>query len=148
MTDAVAMSGDATHIAWLDADTVFDANVPEGFLADCVGESFVAFLGRESIYTESGFVVYNIKHDCSLHFFMFYRDMYLTGAFAYLGEWHDCYVFDTVRKLLKVPGVNMAEGLEGEELMHPFLHTAIGKYADHLKGPRKDLGASPERKAI
>lgn len=79
-------------------------------------------------------------------FMRLYRNTYTTGAFRYLGEWHDCYVFDFARLASGLPTNNLADGLTVEQLNHPFVYAEIGKYADHLKGPeRKEVGFSPER---
>lgn len=138
------LNHDKEVFAWLDADTVFTQTVPEDFLIHQLQDNHLAHLGRDWSYTETGFIVFN----CPEVFFHLFWSMYSTGAFRYLGEFHDCYVFDLVSTLLNLKKRDLAEGLTGNQLDHPFIYAEIGKYADHLKGGnRKNLGFSPERKS-
>ena len=64
-----------------------------------------------------------------------------TGIFK-MEEWHDSYVFYEVLKKFPQAGVyNISEGLVVGE-GHPLINSNLGKYMDHLKGGRKDLGKS------
>jgi hypothetical protein len=136
------------YMAWIDADTVFTAEVPRDFLVTQLGEDeFLAFLDRPHAYTEAGWMVFDTQHDYAFDFFYMYASVYTTGAFRYLGEWHDCYVLDFVRVLSRVKCHRLTKGFSDEQMGHPFIHAEIGQYADHLKGPdRKKMGHSPERK--
>jgi len=129
------------RMAWVDADVVFHSDVPDGFLKSILpDEAYTAYLGRESMYTETGFVAFNPSHPAHSPFMRLYGDMYVTGAFKFLGEWHDCYVYDMTRTVMGVPGVDLSGGLECE---HPFINSVLGQYMDHLKGPtRKTQGHS------
>ncbi len=131
--------------AWLDADIVFHRVLPKNFLKDTLSGYALAFLGRHGTYTETGFVAWDptdFGHDQFMHL---YLQMYLSGAFRLLTEWHDCQVFDCVRLLLEVDGRNLAKGCDPN---HPFVYSVLGTYMDHLKGPeRKELGHSPEGQA-
>lgn len=126
----------AEPMAWIDADVYTHSKVPEGFLKTVLDGKYVAFLGRDFMYTEAGFVAFNPDFEAShLSFMSAYKSMYTTGAFRYLGEWHDCYVFDMIRELHGVSGNNLSEDLK---LDNPFPETVLGKYMTHLKGERKD----------
>jgi hypothetical protein len=68
-----------------------------------------------------------------------------------LEEWHDSFVFDTVR--VRIPGIrelNWSASLgdlrahKGNSLGegHPLINCEWGEYLDHLKGDRKDIGRS------
>jgi len=135
-----AQSQYAQFFAWLDADVIVHSDVPENYLQTLLPEeSFVAFLNRPSLYTETGFLLFDIYHDKATEFFDMYWNLYATGAFKYLGEYHDCYVFDFVRTLLEVP----EHALNAKETDHPFINSDLGKYMDHMKGPeRKQAGRS------
>jgi hypothetical protein len=62
------------------------------------------------------------------------------GIFT-LEEWHDSYVFDHVRKLIKVNEYNWSKNIiTGEG--HPLINCEWGAYLDHLKGDRKSVGRS------
>jgi hypothetical protein len=70
-----------------------------------------------------------------------YLKFYSSGAFRYVGEWHDSYIFDVARTLSGVDSKDLAEGIRDN---HPFVKSDLGKYMDHCKGNRKDKGFSPE----
>ena len=131
----------AERIAWIDADVVFHSDVPDNFLETILPEpAYVAYLGRTFIYTETGFLAFNPVHPIHEGFMRMFGDMYMSGAFKYLGEWHDCYVFDFVREFTGIPTINLSGQMETE---HPFINSVLGEYMDHLKGPkRKEQGHS------
>ena len=130
------------YLTWLDADTFSYKDVPEGFVGSLMNENYLAFLGRPGLYSECGFMAFDTTFEEHEIFMDSYLRMYLTGAFTYLGEYHDCYVLDKVRTLLQVKSIDLAKGVNSN---HPFIYTVLGRYMDHLKGPqRKELGKSPE----
>ena len=58
-----------------------------------------------------------------------------------MAEWHDSFVFDEVRKTVKLNELNWTAGLiKGEG--HPLINGPWGAYLDHLKGGRKSEGKS------
>ena len=58
-----------------------------------------------------------------------------------LGEWHDSFVFDAVRKTMQLRELDWSSHLiTGEG--HPLINSKWGAYLDHLKGDRKTLGRS------
>jgi len=129
---------------WLDADIITHTDVPETLLDDILpDDKFTAYLGREWAHSETGFIAFNMKHEQAALFMGAFDNAYKSGSFRFLGEWHDCYVFDMIRELLDIEAVDLAEGMHME---HPFVNTVLGKYMDHLKGPeRKKAGKSHDR---
>lgn len=126
-------------ITWIDADVEFIEDIPEGFINSLLpDDQYLAHLGREWMYTEAGFMIFNCGHEAHNYFMPLYLNFYFTGAFKYLGEFHDCYVLDCLRKLLDVPCVNLNPN---EKSNHPFQESEMGKYMQHYKGPeRKEKG--------
>ena len=64
-----------------------------------------------------------------------------------LPEWHDSFIWWTAEKIIKKKiskeiSFNLGDDLKG----HAFVRGVIGEYFDHLKGERKNIGFSPERK--
>ena len=58
-----------------------------------------------------------------------------------LDEWHDSFVFDAVRKTVKLRELDWSSNLiVGEG--HPLINSQWGAFLDHLKGKRKDTGKS------
>ena len=97
----------------------------------------VAFLGRKGYHSETGFVAFSAGggREVAKRWFDFYdRDKFLN-----LNEWHSAYVFDEARK--GANGFNLTPNGYG----HVWTQSVLNPYMDHLKGPRKHLGKSPER---
>jgi hypothetical protein len=65
------------------------------------------------------------------------------GIFT-LEEWHDSFVFDVVRKNVKLKEYNWSAGLISGE-GHPLINSEWGAYLDHLKGDRKSVGRSKDK---
>jgi len=131
--------------AWLDADIVFHRKIPQNFLKDLLAGHAMAILGRTNMYSETGFVAWDPSADTHRRFMQLYRNIYLSGAFRLLTEWHDCQVMDFARIALEIDARNLAKGCDPN---HPFVYSVLGTYMDHLKGPeRKELGRSPEGQA-
>ena len=129
-----ASSSHKGKFAWMDADVIFTKDLPDGFIDSVLpDDKYIAHLNREWLYTE-GFMVFNTNHDAHQYFMPLYLNMYFTGAFKYLGEFHDCYVLDCLIKLLAVPTVNLTVN---EKSNHPFQESVIGEFAEHLKGPER-----------
>lgn len=143
-------TGNIGRVAWVDADVIFQEDVPEKYLESLIpDDAFVAHLNREWMYTESGFIVFNTDHPANKIFMTLLYNSYMNGAFRYLGQFHDCYVIDQLIRLLAVPAVNLTKN---EQSDHVFAESDMGKYMTHLKGPkRKEKGAAletdPVRKA-
>jgi len=132
-------------MAWIDADVYTHSKVPEGFVKSVLEGVYTAYLGRPNMYTEAGFIAFDTTHPAHQYFMNLYIGSYLSGAFVYLGEWHDCYVYDFVRIVTGVPGNDLAAGLNPN---HPFVESVLGEYMDHVKGEeRKKAGKSPELRA-
>lgn len=133
------------NIAWLDADTYTFKDVPENFIEKTLDGQFIAYLGREQMYSEAGYIAFDPNHPVASHFFHHYASTYTSGAFKYLGEWHDCYVLDFTRCVTGAPGHNLAAGLMVD---HPFVYSMLGQFLDHAKGGRKEKGYSPEHPTL
>jgi hypothetical protein len=119
---------------WIDADVVFTKAPSEAFWEDtCPKEAQGSYIGRTDWpHSECGWVAYRVPH--CLAFLKTFRGMYSTGKVFGLGEWHDSFVFDYVRRLYDQPlkWKNLAEGIRG---MHPWPETVLGQYMEHYKGP-------------
>lgn len=123
------------RVAWIDADVYFTKDVPSGFLETLLPDgNYVAHLGREWLYTEAGFIVFDTTHQANAVFMQLFYNAYFTGAFKYLGEFHDCYVFDFLRNVLMVPAINLTTN---EMSDHPFQESVLGEYMVHMKGPER-----------
>lgn len=133
-------------LVWADADIVTFADIPQVFINSLLPEeAALAYLGREHIntYPETGFWVIDVDHSQTNAFMQLLWNFYQSGAFPFLKEWHDCYVLEMTRRLTNIPCHNLSP--ENIQDLHVFIHSPMGTYMDHLKGPnRKTQGYSPE----
>jgi hypothetical protein len=130
---------------WLDADLFVFADVPRAFLellmpADCL----VSYLGRPKL-SECGFVGYNLRHPAIRSFLADFEALYTRDTlFSLRRGTNDCYAFDAIRRRYERKGCrthDIAAGA-GREGGHVFVNSVLGRYMDHLKGDRKEAGAS------
>lgn len=128
-------------VFWIDADTITHSKVPETFLDDVLpDDKLCCYLGRDWMYTESGFLGFNADHPLCESFMRTYLQIFISGAIFTQPGWHDCYGFDAARKIHRADAdafADLAKDLP-EGTMHPFVNTILGAYMDHRKGPRKE----------
>ena len=130
---------------WMDADTVTFEPVPREFLEGLLPEdAYVCYLGRPH-FTETGFVGYNLRHPQNEAFMARYQEFYDRDLLFAEQEWHDCWIFDTVRREFERRGLIRSRNLSPANVSpeHPFINSELGNYMDHLKGKRKKLGRTP-----
>jgi hypothetical protein len=132
------------RIIWLDADTITHSSIPMEFLVNIIPDhSLCGYLGRNMMYTETGFIIVNSMHFASSALTSGIEFIYKSGKIFDLPEWHDCEVFDTMRRFLEGKGVSFVN-ISGNAAssMHPFINSELGRYMDHMKGDRKKIGRS------
>ena len=133
---------------WIDADSVFLNYIDEEWISNVLGGKFVAFFDRPGMYTECGFMAYDLTKPCSPAFFEQFRNMYITDAIYKLPDHTDCHAFDYVRNMCKrLEGYS--EKPLGQYKKHRKLHVMaldpfMSQYIDHRKGNRKQKDKSPE----
>lgn len=140
---------DTDWLIWLDADTfVHSPATYNELLRFTPDRAWMSYLGRGKKWPECGFYGINLKTDAGQEFLKRFERVYEdaeNGIFK-MEEWHDSFVFEEVRKEIqakhsKVPFLNISgDVVNGEG--HPFINCDLGKYFDHLKGDRKELGKS------
>jgi len=120
---------------WIDADVVTHAPPPCDWLQEALKDTFMCYLGRPEWHSCASFIGWDCSHERSDEFWGAYLDLYLSGKFLALPEWHDSYLMDFLRENLKVPAKNLAEGmdLKGPENVFNFVLT----WAVHNKGIQK-----------
>lgn len=128
-------------VFWLDADTFTHADVPYEFLDDVLpDDKLCCYLGREKVYTESGFLGFNREHPECVRFFHLYQQMVLLRFILTQPAWHDCIAFDMARTgggFDPAIFVNLGEGVDPGPGLQVFNNSILGNFADHRKGARK-----------
>lgn len=127
---------------WLDADAVTYGEVPPGYIESQLDGAYLAHFKRDGWYTETGMWIMDCSKPIHKQFLDTWIEWFESGNFQNLNEWHDCTTLDATIKKLKVE----TKSLSGEfsKDMHPLAKADLGRYIDHCKGGRKELGFSPE----
>lgn len=139
--DAARGMPDGSVLVWLDADVHTFAKIPNDFIAGLLGDADVCFLGRGKKHSEIGFWAVRLNAK-TRGFLSDLADMYRSDNVFKLREWHSAYVWDYVRQKHGLAEKDLSPNGRG----HVWFSTPLGQYSDHLKGARKRLGRSPERK--
>lgn len=141
---ACAKKTDADILVWMDADTICHSPITmQDVLRLIPVEKDLCFLGRNRKFSECGLYAMNLRKPSIQLFltrFQQYYDEAENGIFK-LAEWHDSFVFDSVRQTIALNELDWSGHLiTGEG--HPLINSDWGAYLDHLKGARKDSGRS------
>lgn len=143
--DAAGRLSDGDVLVWLDADVVALRDIPADFFERLLGDEPGAYLGRPK-HSEIGYWSVRLD-DMTRELCDTFADFYQCDALFQLGEWHSAFVWDESRisaeenhgrKLKSLPPAGMSG--------HVWMNTPLVEYLDHLKGDRKKLGRSPERR--
>jgi len=137
---------DCDHLIWLDSDTVTYKKVDASFLNSLINEeSYLTYLGRDHLnfHSETGFMIFNTKNKFHEIFWDKMMKMYDEGELFKEKEWHDCWIFDAVRKDLEknsLKNINICLlGLSKTDpnRYHVFDNSVLGEYMLHFKGNKK-----------
>lgn len=120
--------------AWLDADTILHKDIPDDFLDEILEGVYLAYLGRDVLHSETGFVAFDTTHEMNRLFQLLFLREYTSGAYHDLKGWCDSDVFDHVRTLLSPPENDLTVDRNS---MTPFPESVLGEYMSHLKGVNK-----------
>jgi hypothetical protein len=85
-------------VFWLDADLYILKNITEDWLEKLFDGHPLVFLGREGLYTETGFIGFDTEYDRFDIFLENYINCLKKGVVFQLPGWQDCEVFDWARK--------------------------------------------------
>lgn len=143
-------------VVWMDADTVVHNNWSyEEFDNLLPNKCWITYVGRgksSQSWPECGFYGLNLNSIICVEFLKEFERMYENaenGIFK-LDEWHDSYVFGHLLKKYKRYHNNVFDYTSNIEIKgaktggggHPLINTELGKWIDHMKGERKNLGKS------
>jgi len=143
-------------LVWMDADSYIHSPWSyEDFVALLPEDKWLTYVGRgkgSQTWPECGFYGMNLNHPiCSLflvEFELMYEDAE-NGMFK-LEEWHDSYIFGEVLNRTLAANTNVLDYSAEMYLKeaktggggHPLINTVLGKWIDHMKGDRKNVGKS------
>ena len=153
-----ALANEYTHLIWVDADVITKKKIKMEDIEKLLPtkEDGVSYLGRKDWnHSECGFMAFdltkeevslcsgtiNIDHVLGASIINNLYNDYTTDNVLSRQEWHDSYVFDEIRKELKIDGKNLSEGVEGRDV---FDRCVLSEWMEHLKGNRKNKGVKAE----
>lgn len=141
---------------WMDGDTFVHSDWSYNDFANLLPKkSWITFVGRgkaAATWPECGFYGLNLKDPVCKKFLneleKYYEDAE-NGIFT-LPEWHDSFVFGKILNEMRVRDPNVHDYTSHFSMKtaktggggHPLINTELGKWIDHLKGARKNLGKS------
>lgn len=139
---------DADVLIWFDADTVFKKPLPISFLEKKFPAwAHVGYFPRNQNHTEGGLIMFRTLHDNVKAFVRIFWQVYEQDQVFRLDAWTDCHVFDSLLAGAQKDGflraINLGDDVS-KNTMHPIVNSEWFKFIDHLKGARKESGASYE----
>lgn len=133
----------ARYVFWIDADVLIRKTLPREVLEELMTGVDIAYFGRHPQHSETGFIGFDLHSQQTRDFTQRCINMWEQGAVFDLKEgWGDADVFDSVR--VSMPQLK-TRNLSTEFSGHVIASSPFGQYIDHMKGPRKEQGFSPER---
>ena len=135
---------------YVDGDSVFTKTMDDEILDMLLPDkTCVSHYYRQGMYTETGFIGFNMNHECMQYFIEHYRNLYINDTVYGLSHYTDCHTFDNTRKIMtnkfsdEYYEKKLGDGGTGHIMARCNL---IHDYLDHRKGKRKLQKHSPEWK--
>ena len=145
-----ARNTSSEFLIWLDLDIFIKKNFDKN-LTDylCDEDCFISYLNRELTlykdnpyyrdYSETGIIIFNLKHIVSDQFFLMFENIYLMEVLFSNEAWDDACVFDNVRtyfeKKMNVRNKKMSDGITRYPIND---HKLLEKYFIHPLGAKKN----------
>jgi len=141
------LSNKLDYLVWTDADLRCKKKFNQNNLIEFLPQEdqLISYLGRKYIYSECGFIGYNLNNPLTKKFINDMIDIYCSGKIFSYDEWHDSFIFDELRKNYEKNKGHNFKNISGKgyETDHPFINSGLEEYFDHLKGnERKKTGSS------
>lgn len=130
-------------VIWLDGDTKTFAPVTREVLGRWLPQGkFASFLDRPQLYTETGFLMFDMNNPIAKDFFNKWVGYYLNDSIYALPAWTDCHTYDAARKQFDPVAWHDLAPPSIKPGAHVFINGDLGSYMDHMKGKRKLQGKS------
>ena len=133
---------------YVDGDSVFLKTMNDDILDTLLPDKVcVSHYYRQGMYTETGFIGFNMNHPMMEDFIGHYRNLYIDDTVYNLPHYTDCHTFDRTRKIMTQQFTDdyyekkLGDGGTGHIMARCNL---IHDYLDHRKGKRKSQKHSPE----
>lgn len=134
-------------IIWSDLDVAFHKPLRPTFLESLFSGRDLFYFGRANQHSETGIMGFHTTSEGVRQLATRMENCLVSLAFTKLPGWTDCHIFDQARILLekekRLKCADLSKGQDG----HVIARSCLAPYLDHMKGPRKFSGSSPEREA-
>lgn len=131
---------------WVDLDVTFHCRTSADFVNSLFQGKEIFYFGRASQHSETGVMGLRTGAPGVRELASRSEELLLSLSFKELPGWTDCHVFDHVRSTLEREGRLSTADLSPGQDGHVIAKSILAPYLDHMKGPRKFAGYSPERK--
>jgi hypothetical protein len=131
---------DYKYLIWFDADIIFKKTFDKKFIENRLikPNTMMTYLGRAKMHSECGFLVFNMSHNKIFDYFREMKRMYTSNDIYKEKEWHDSYIWDTVRvrfeNKFKVKNFDLNNNIRINDVIGNLF---LNEYFNHLKGSRK-----------
>lgn len=138
-------AADTRYLLFLDADVaalkLFDGRVA----ANMLDNNFCGYIGRDTLLTETGFILYDLQNTGAANFFENFINLYNKDQLFDLTSWCDCGAFDHTRSTSPLAFKNLSG--RHSSFIDPIAVGEIGEYFDHwISKKSKRIGFSKHRK--
>lgn len=140
---------DTEYLIWLDADITTTQPLEKSLLDFYTDENkFCSYLNRNNhkknklgmrylLSSETGFIIFNLKHPYAEEFFERFIDYYKTDKIFNLYEVTDNFILDTVIKQMETEGKISNIELTDGTYEQPLKQTKLGLILSHQMGAKK-----------
>ena len=136
------------YLIWLDADTeIYDVINPEYFINFLPKGKFVGYIGRKTD-TETGFLIFDMRHPEAKNFFNRYEWYYSTDAIYTQSEFHDGFIFDVIKKEFEADNRISSHSISPPGITKNHFNTIFDGFMMHYKGEGKEKRESLIAKAM
>ena len=136
-------------VFWLDADSIIRKPVTDDWLIKLFDGKGLSYLGREGVYTETGFIGFDTENEKFQDFLKYYIGFIRHGWFKDHKRWHDCAAFDFAMEKSGISGNNLSPFFKIPKNRVMSLadldvvkRSVLGEFFFHAKGAKKK-GAKP-----
>lgn len=142
----------ADGLICMDADSVFHHPINIEFVMEYLHQPdrMMAYLGRVGVYSECGFLYFNLQHQYTKEYAKSVKELYDKDLIYNHQEYHDCEAWDSIRRYYEenfgVKNINLTPQYIHHQ--HAQAVSILGKYYDHCKGERKKMGKSMENNQL
>lgn len=128
---------------WCDGDVRTHTPMTLEFLHSIAPSEnqLATYLGRKT-WPECGWMMFNRKHPKFAEFIEQWRWIYESDDIFEHAESHDSFIFGELVEDFKSMGVEFNDLGGSDQGGHIFINSVLGRYMDHLKGFRKEVGKS------